>query len=278
MPVLSCGRLTPQLHGYSFSNIISCVPQSDHYHFKYAMLRIVGVFITIYQGEWTKPLPSSKVKHVHSARPEPRYLVGKVPSVHVFENINKSRRYELIMKSQAAWVQKSRGWGGGGAWGLTVGHWPLKSEGMTYNSTGRRGDMNPTLTYSLGAICTHMCIQYGTQCISEYNDPQRWNRTTYLDPGMLKTVDGSFEMPTAEVGCAVYTAVNWQKPLWFHAGTSSNTTSYKPWNTQPLPQPSAHNVLYIAPHSICLLIALVLPDTVSTRQYTQLNILSFILL
>lgn len=121
MPVLSCGRLTPQLHGYSFSNIISCVPQSDHYHFKYAMLRIVGVFITIYQGEWTKPLPSSKVKHVHSARPEPRYLVGKVPSVHVFENINKSRRYELIMKSQAAWVQKSRGGGVLEGWQLDTG-------------------------------------------------------------------------------------------------------------------------------------------------------------
>lgn len=63
-------------------------------------LRIVGVFITIYQGEWTKPLPSFKVKHVHSAHPEPSYLVGKVPSVHVFENINKSHRYELIMKSE----------------------------------------------------------------------------------------------------------------------------------------------------------------------------------
>lgn len=267
MPVLSCGRLTEQKHGYSFSNIISRVPQSDHYHFKYvATLRIVGVFVTIYQGEWTKPLPSSKVKHVHSAGPEPRYLVGKVPSVHVFENINKSHRYELIMKSQAAWVQS-----GGGGWGLTVRHWPpwLRSEGMTYNFTGKRGDMNPTLTYSLGAMCTHMCIQYDTQCISEYNDPQRWHRSTYLDPGMLKTVDGSFEMPTAEVGCAVYTAVNRQKPSWFHAGTSSNTTSYKPWNTQPLPQPSAHNVLYIAPHSICLLTAPVLPDTVSTHVSTH---------
>lgn len=30
---------------------------------------------------------------------------------------------------------------------------------------------------------------------------------------MLKTVDGSFEMPTAEVGGAVYTAVIRQKPL-----------------------------------------------------------------
>lgn len=52
------------------------------------------------------PLPSSKVKHVHLACLEPRYLVGKVPSVHVFENINKSHGYELIMKSQVAWVQK----------------------------------------------------------------------------------------------------------------------------------------------------------------------------
>lgn len=124
MPVLSCGRLTEQKHGYSFSNIISRVPQSDHYHFKYvATLRIVGVFVTIYQGEWTKPLPSSKVKHVHSAGPEPRYLVGKVPSVHVFENINKSHRYELIMKSQAAWVQS----GGGGGGRLRVDSWTLAS-------------------------------------------------------------------------------------------------------------------------------------------------------
>lgn len=34
-------------------------------------------------------------------------------------------------------------------------------------------------------------------------DPWRRLRATYLDPGMLKTVDGSFEMPTAEIGCAV---------------------------------------------------------------------------
>lgn len=165
----------------------------------------MGVFIAFYQGEWTKPLPSSKVKYVYSARLEPRYLVGKVPSVHVFENINKSHRYELIMKSQVAWVQK--GEGGVCAWGLTVGHWRpwLRSEGMTYHCTGRKGDMNPTLTCSLGAICTHMCIQYGKQCISEYNDPQRWHRSTYFDAGMLKTVDGSFEMPTAEVGwCCIY--------------------------------------------------------------------------
>lgn len=67
--------------------------------------------ITIYQGQWTKSLPSTKVKHVHFAGPEPSYLVGKVPSVHVFENINKSHRYELIMKSQVAGVQKG---GGGG--------------------------------------------------------------------------------------------------------------------------------------------------------------------
>lgn len=84
--------------------------------------------ITIYQGQWTKSLPSTKVKHVHFAGPEPSYLVGKVPSVHVFENINKSHRYELIMKSQVAGVQK----GGGGGWQLDTGlHGWVRKEWLT---------------------------------------------------------------------------------------------------------------------------------------------------
>lgn len=66
-----------------------------------------------------KALPSSKVKHVDSAYPEPRCLVGKVPSVHVFENINKSHYYELIMKSQVARI-KNEG-------GLRVDSWKLAS-------------------------------------------------------------------------------------------------------------------------------------------------------
>lgn len=74
------------------------------------------------------PLPSSKVKHVHFAGLEPRYLVGKVPSVHVFENINKSHRYELIMKSQVAWVQKR----GAEGWQLDTGlHGRVRKEWLT---------------------------------------------------------------------------------------------------------------------------------------------------
>lgn len=123
-----------------------------------------------------------KVKHVHSARPEPRYLVGKVPSVHVFENINKSHRYELIMKSQAAWLTKVGGLPEG--WQLDTG--PRGWDRKEWLTIPLAGDMNPTLTYSLGAICTHMCIQYCTQCMSEYNDPQRWHRSTYLAPWNVK--------------------------------------------------------------------------------------------
>lgn len=64
-----------------------------------------------------RPLPSSpsrasNVEHVHSACPEPKCLVGKVPSVHLSKNINKSHHYELIMKAQAACVKN----GGGGGW------------------------------------------------------------------------------------------------------------------------------------------------------------------
>lgn len=33
-------------------------------------------------------------------------MVGKVRSVHLSKNINKSHHYELIMKSQVAWVKK----------------------------------------------------------------------------------------------------------------------------------------------------------------------------
>lgn len=84
-----------------------------------------------------------KVKHVHSARPEPRYLVGKVPSVHVFENINKSHRCELIMKSQAAWVTKV----GGVAWGLTVGHWEAEigRNDLQFHWQKRRHESHPDI-------------------------------------------------------------------------------------------------------------------------------------
>lgn len=69
---------------------------------------------------------ASKVVHVTSVCPEPRCLVGKVCSVHVFENKNKSHHYEIIM-SQVAWVKKKRkNERGGGAEGLTVGNQPVQ--------------------------------------------------------------------------------------------------------------------------------------------------------
>lgn len=59
------------------------------------------------------PLPwTFKVYHVHSASPEPKCLVGKVPSVHLSKNINKSHHCELITKSQVACIKKTRGVGG----------------------------------------------------------------------------------------------------------------------------------------------------------------------
>lgn len=47
---------------------------------------------------------ASKLAQVNSVRLEPSRLVGKICSVHVFENINKSHRYEII-ESQVAWVK-----------------------------------------------------------------------------------------------------------------------------------------------------------------------------
>lgn len=47
---------------------------------------------------------ASKLAQVNSVRLEPRRLVGKICSVHVFENINKSHRNEIIV-SQVAWVR-----------------------------------------------------------------------------------------------------------------------------------------------------------------------------
>lgn len=49
--------------------------------------------------------------------------MGKVCSVHVFENKNKSHHYEIIT-SQVAWVKKKKG--GGGGEGLTVGNQPVQ--------------------------------------------------------------------------------------------------------------------------------------------------------
>lgn len=52
--------------------------------------------------------------------------MGKVCSVHVFENKNKSHHYEIIM-SQVAWVKKKKKKKGcGGGEGLTVGNQPVQ--------------------------------------------------------------------------------------------------------------------------------------------------------
>lgn len=72
---------------------------------------------------------ASKLAQVNSVCLEPRCLVGKICSVHVFENINKSHRYEIIM-SQVAWVRGKKGKGK-----LTVGNGPVQliSEEMVWS-------------------------------------------------------------------------------------------------------------------------------------------------
>lgn len=87
-------------------------------------MRNMGVFSADLPGrlspEASPKLPrpwASKLAHVNSVRPEPRRLVGKICSVHVFENINKSHRYEIIV-SQVAWIRR-----GGGGKGGEVDSW-----------------------------------------------------------------------------------------------------------------------------------------------------------
>lgn len=80
----------------------------------YFTMRNMGVFSADLPGrlspEASPKLPrpwASKLAHVNSVRPEPRRLVGKICSVYVFENINKSHRYEIIV-SQVAWIRREK--------------------------------------------------------------------------------------------------------------------------------------------------------------------------
>lgn len=62
---------------------------------------------------------------------------------------------------------------------------------------GRGHGISPSLTCSLGAICTHM---HPTHYANINTMTHRDNTANSArDPGMLKAVDGSFEAPTAEV-------------------------------------------------------------------------------
>lgn len=92
-------------------------------------MRNMGVFSADLPGrlspEASPKLPrpwASKLAHVNSVRPEPKRLVGKICSVHVFENINKSHSYEIIV-SQVAWMRKKKKKREGK---LTVGNGPVQ--------------------------------------------------------------------------------------------------------------------------------------------------------
>lgn len=90
-------------------------------------MRNMGVFSSDLPGrlvpEASLKLPrpwASKLAQVNSVCLEPRNLVGKICSVHVFENINKSHHYEIIV-SQVAWLTEKKGQGM-----LTVGNGPVQ--------------------------------------------------------------------------------------------------------------------------------------------------------
>lgn len=79
--------------------------------------------------------------------------MGKVPSVHLSKNINKSHHCELITKSQVACIKKKReGWGAD-SWNWLL---QLRFVEMAKIYVDRRHDISRSLTCSLGAIHTHM--------------------------------------------------------------------------------------------------------------------------
>lgn len=124
---------------------------------------------------------------------------------------------------------------------------------MDWPYVGRKHWISPSLTCSLGCYMnTH--VDPAQHTLHKYNNPQR--QLQYTVNGMLKGVDGSFEVPTAEVVTPDLLLSIGGSPCDFTLAPTQT-----PPHTKPSPPPASHDIPHIAPHTSRLFLAPTSPDT-----------------